>query len=76
MPPPVGYCGLKQLKNVMRKQIPTVTEIITAKKFHPTFWLAVALAVIATSCATTGSNQATTDGSGFPLKGGQLLIQH
>ena len=44
-------------------------------KLHPAFWLALALAVIATSCATTSGNHPVTN-SGEPVKGATLLMQH
>lgn len=44
----------------------------------PVRWLHVALVMAATSCATTGRNNPTitTDISGFPLKEGQILVEH
>lgn len=41
-------------------------------------WLFLALVIIETSCTTTNRNNPTitTDISGFPLKGGQILMEH
>lgn len=46
-------------------------------KLNPVVWLHVVLVVVATSCAATGNNSTTTkDISGFPIKEGQILIEH
>lgn len=44
--------------------------------FHPALWLALALAVVSTSCATTGGNSSYSTGGSGPVKGGTLLMQH
>jgi hypothetical protein len=45
-------------------------------KFHPTFWLAILLAVIATSCATTSGNHPVSADSSGSVKGATLLMDH
>ena len=44
----------------------------------PARFLAIALLLAATSCATTGGSNPTitTDISGFPLKEGEILMEH
>ena len=50
----------------------------TRAKLNPLRWLFLALAVVATSCTATGTHNQTitTDISGFPLKEGQILMEH
>lgn len=45
-------------------------------KFHPMLWLAIALAIVTTSCASTHVGRSVNAGNSEPVKGATLLMDH
>ncbi len=45
-------------------------------KLHPALWLAIALAIVTTSCSSTHVSRSVNTGSGDPVKGATLLMDH
>ncbi len=45
-------------------------------KLHPVLWLALALAIFTTSCASTHVGRPMNAGNSEPVKGATLLMDH
>ncbi len=54
----------------------TQMQLPPVVKLHPALWLAIALAIVTTSCSSTHVSRSVNTGSGDPVKGATLLMDH